>query len=231
MKNEIIRGKLLSEDGELTLIVLALDPDIVASSRLRDVTGEIQKTINDDLAGAQLTARLSGVPVMQLEIRNAVERDRLFYNAFGFAAGCLIAVVFFRRLSFMIIGAGPPLIASSDTVHGLCATFAFAQKPRIAADVQAGEQFCIGRGAARRSEGEADRLILRAEFSPALDQLVARRPLHTHADFDVADRFRALGGAAARGLGIDIWHRFARRQYQKPERRRGYRAKHLLPPY
>jgi predicted RND superfamily exporter protein len=109
--NEIIRGKLLSEDGELTLIVLALDPDVVASSRLRDVIGNIQKTIDDDLAGTQLTARLSGVPVMQLEIRNAVERDRLFYNAFGFAAGCLIAIVFFRRLSFMIIGAGPPLIA------------------------------------------------------------------------------------------------------------------------
>ncbi|MEA2795190.1 MAG: uncharacterized protein QOI87_2570, partial [Bradyrhizobium sp.] len=59
----------------------------------------------------QLTARLSGVPVMQLEIRNAVERDRLVYNAFGFAAGTLIAILFFRRLSFMIIGAGPPLIA------------------------------------------------------------------------------------------------------------------------
>jgi predicted RND superfamily exporter protein len=111
MNNEIIRGKLLSEDGELTLIVLALDPDVVASSRLRDVMAGIQKTIDDDLAGTQLTARLSGVPVMQLEIRNAVERDRVFYNAFGFAAGCLIAIVFFRRLSFMIIGAGPPLIA------------------------------------------------------------------------------------------------------------------------
>ena len=111
MNNEIIRGKLLSEDGELTLIVLALDPEVVASSRLRDVLVSIQKTIDDDLAGTQLTARLSGVPVMQLEIRNAVERDRLFYNAFGFAAGCLIAIVFFRRLSFMIIGAGPPLIA------------------------------------------------------------------------------------------------------------------------
>jgi predicted RND superfamily exporter protein len=109
--NEVIRGKLLSEDGELTLIVLALDPDVVASSRLRDVINEIQKTIDDDLAGTGLTARLSGVPVMQLEIRNAVARDRLFYNAFGFAAGCLIAIVFFRRLSFMIIGAGPPLIA------------------------------------------------------------------------------------------------------------------------
>src|SRR3981081_1415816 len=111
MNNEIIRGKLLSEDGELTLIVLALDPGVVASSRLRDIIASIQKTIDDDLAGGRLTVRLSGVPVMQLEIRNAVERDRLFYNAFGFAAGCLIAIVFFRRLSFMIIGAGPPLIA------------------------------------------------------------------------------------------------------------------------
>jgi uncharacterized protein len=109
--NEIIRGKLLSEDGQLTLIVLALDPEIVASSRLRDVIGEVQKTIDADLAGTELTALLSGVPVMQLEIRNAVERDRLVYNAFGFAAGALIAIIFFRRLSFMIIGAGPPLIA------------------------------------------------------------------------------------------------------------------------
>src|ERR1700704_4859200 len=111
MNNEIIHGKLLSEDGELTLIVLSLDPDVVASSRLRNVIADIQKTIDDDLAGAGLRASLSGVPVMQLEIRNAVERDRLFYNAFGFAAGALIAIVFFRRLSFMIIAAGPPLIA------------------------------------------------------------------------------------------------------------------------
>ena len=65
----------------------------------------------DDLAGTGLTAQLSGVPVMQLEIRNAVERDRLLYNAIGFVAGCLIAILFFRRVSFMIIAAAPPLIA------------------------------------------------------------------------------------------------------------------------
>src|SRR3977135_1590461 len=111
MSNEIIHGKLLSEDGELTLMVLALDADVVSSSRLRDVIAHIRQTIDEDLAGTGLTTRLSGVPVMQLEIRNAVERDRLFYNAFGFAAGALIAIVFFRRLSFMIIGAGPPLFA------------------------------------------------------------------------------------------------------------------------
>jgi predicted RND superfamily exporter protein len=111
MGNEIIRGKLLSTDGELTLVVLALDPSVVGSNRLSDVVGDIRTIMAEDLAGARLNAELSGVPVMQLEIRNTVERDRLVYNAIGFVAGCLIAIFFFRRLSFMIIAAGPPLIA------------------------------------------------------------------------------------------------------------------------
>ncbi|WP_407341120.1 efflux RND transporter permease subunit [Methylocapsa polymorpha] len=109
--NEIIRAKLLSEDGELALIVLALDQAVVASNGLGDVVGEIRKTMAQDLEGSGLKAELSGVPVMQLEIRNAVERDRIVYNAIGFVAGCLIAILFFRRVSFMIIAAGPPLIA------------------------------------------------------------------------------------------------------------------------
>ena len=109
--NEIIRGKLLSEDGELALIVLALDPEVVEGNGLGPIVDEIRATLEDDIAGAPLVGRLSGVPVMQLEIRNAVERDRLIWNAAGFVAGCLIAIVFFRRISFMIMAAAPPLIA------------------------------------------------------------------------------------------------------------------------
>ena len=111
MSNEILRGKLLSSDGKLTLAVLALDPEVVQSNRLRDIVGEIRKTMAEDLAGSGLSAELSGVPVMQLEIRNAVERDRILYNALGFLGGCLIAILFFRRISFMIIAAAPPLLA------------------------------------------------------------------------------------------------------------------------
>ncbi len=111
LANEIIRGKLLSEDGELALFVLALSPAVVASNGLNDTVLEIRKTLASELAGTRLVGQLSGVPVMQLEIRNAVERDRLIYNAAGFIAGCLIAILFFRRVSFMVIAAGPPLIA------------------------------------------------------------------------------------------------------------------------
>ncbi len=109
--NEIIRGKLLSEDGTLALIVLALDPEVVRDNRLSKVVGEIRQVMQDDLEGSGLTKELSGVPVMQLEIRNAVERDGLMYNIAGILAGCLIAIVFFRKVSFMIVAAFPPLLA------------------------------------------------------------------------------------------------------------------------
>jgi hypothetical protein len=109
--NEIIHGKLLSEDGTLALVVLALDPATAQSGALATAVAEIRKTAAENLAGTGLDVELSGVPVMQLEIRNAVERDRLIYNTVGFVAGCAIAMVFFRRMSFMLVAAAPPLIA------------------------------------------------------------------------------------------------------------------------
>lgn len=109
--NEVIRGKLLSEDGTLALIVLALDPAIVGNKGLSTTIAEVRKTMAEDLEGTGLTSQLSGVPVMQLEIRNAVERDGLTYNIAGILAGCLIAIIFFRRISFMVVAAFPPLLA------------------------------------------------------------------------------------------------------------------------
>jgi predicted RND superfamily exporter protein len=109
--NEIIRGKLLSEDGTLALIVLSLDPQVVASSKLSKTVGDIRALMKEDLGDTGLSVQLSGVPVMQLEIRNAVERDGLTYNILGILAGCVIAIVFFRKISFMVVAAFPPMIA------------------------------------------------------------------------------------------------------------------------
>lgn len=111
LANELVRGRLLSENGDFALVVLSLEPDIVDGRRLGPVIGEIRRTLDENLAGAPVTAQLSGVPVMQLEIRKALERDRIVYNALGLAAGCVIAILFFRRISFMIIAAAPPLAA------------------------------------------------------------------------------------------------------------------------
>jgi len=117
--NEIIRGKLLSDDGTLALIVLALEPSITQTKGLNATVGEIRKTVAQNLVGTGVTGELSGVPVMQLEIRNAVERDGITYNVAGALAGFLIAIAFFRKISFMMIAALPPMIAILLALGGL----------------------------------------------------------------------------------------------------------------
>ena len=109
--NPIIRGKLLSDDGRLAVAILSLERSAVDGGKLDRVVNDIRRTADEDLEGTGLHAELTGVPVMQLEIRHALERDRILYNAVGFALGCLVAGLFFRRLSLMLVAAGPPLLA------------------------------------------------------------------------------------------------------------------------
>lgn len=109
--NDVVKGKFLSDDGQLALVVLALDRAVVEEKTARTVIDGIKEVVDQGLKGSGLTAKLTGAPVMQLEIRNAVERDRLIYNGLGFIVGFAVAYLFFRRLSLTIIAVMGPAIA------------------------------------------------------------------------------------------------------------------------
>ena len=110
--NEIIRGKLLSEDGTLALIVLALDPAIVGNNGLNK--HDRRNPQDHGRRPRRHRADQGSSPACRSCSSRSATRSSatgLIYNAIGFCAGCLIAIVFFRRVSFMIIAAVPPLIA------------------------------------------------------------------------------------------------------------------------
>lgn len=109
--NDIVKGKFLSDDGTLALIVISLDRKMVDEKSAKVVIGGIKDAVDKELEGTGLTAKLTGAPVMQLEIRNAVERDRLVYNGLGFVVGFAVAYLFFRRLSLTVIAVLGPTIA------------------------------------------------------------------------------------------------------------------------
>ena len=109
--NDIVKGKFLSDDGQLALIVISLDRLVVAEQGLRQVIYGLRDAANATLAGTGLNVQFTGAPVMQLEIRNAVERDRLVYNGLGFLVGLIVAYLFFRRLSLTLIAVAGPAIA------------------------------------------------------------------------------------------------------------------------
>ena len=109
--NDVVEGKFLSDDGQLALIVMSLERDLVLERGAKAVIGGILETAEQALEGTGLTVKLTGAPVMQLEIRNAVERDRNVYNGLGFLVGTLIAFLFFRRVSLTLIAVLGPIIA------------------------------------------------------------------------------------------------------------------------
>src|SRR6185436_10693273 len=104
-------GKFLSDDGELALAVVALDRQAVAEQGAKQVIASINETLAKELQPVGLKSHLTGAPVMQLEIRNAVERDQIVYNGLGLVFGAIIAVIFFRRVSLMLAAALPPVLA------------------------------------------------------------------------------------------------------------------------
>jgi uncharacterized protein len=109
--NDIVKGKFLSPDGQLALGVIALDRKAVAQEGTKSIIAGIEEVLHKELAPAGLKSHLTGAPVMQLEIRNAVERDQIVYNGLGLLFGATIAVIFFRRVSLMLLAALPPVLA------------------------------------------------------------------------------------------------------------------------
>jgi len=109
--NDIVAGKFLSPDGELALAVIALDRKAVQEQSAKLIIGSITEQLQKELAPVGLKSHLTGAPVMQLEIRNAVERDQILYNGLGLLFGATIAAVFFKRVSLMLLAALPPVLA------------------------------------------------------------------------------------------------------------------------
>ena len=52
--NEIIRGKLLSDDGRLAVDILSLEPSAVDGGKLEAVVNDIRRTMEEDLQGTGL---------------------------------------------------------------------------------------------------------------------------------------------------------------------------------
>lgn len=109
--NDIVKGKFLSDDGKLALIVISIDRKDAEKLGLRQIIQGLRNVTDEQLQGSGLTAQYTGAPVMQLEIRNAVERDRLIYNGLGFLVGLTVAYLFFRRWSLTLIAVAGPAIA------------------------------------------------------------------------------------------------------------------------
>lgn len=114
LAHPLIGGKLLSNSdgqGQLTLLIISLKRDLIKQAGIFPLIREIEQISKEVLEPTDLTVQLAGAPVMQLEIRDAIHRDRLIYNTSGFLVGLLTALAFFRRWKLVLITSLCPAIS------------------------------------------------------------------------------------------------------------------------
>ena len=115
MANPLLEGKLLSvpdEGAPLTLLIVSLSREAVSGAGLGGAIDEIRKLAHELVGANGMQVTLAGAPVMQYELRDGVQSDRLLFNLSGVAVGMLIAFIFFQRFSLVFIATICPVVAA-----------------------------------------------------------------------------------------------------------------------
>ncbi|MDH3581025.1 MAG: MMPL family transporter [Hyphomicrobiales bacterium] len=107
----LVSGRLLSRDGDLTLIVLSLAGQQHDVDKLRAMIGEVKKTANTFLKGTDLRFTLTGSAVMRVEIIGALIRDQKRFRVIGLAVSAILCWLFFRSFAYVTIALAPAGLA------------------------------------------------------------------------------------------------------------------------
>lgn len=114
LAHPLIVGKLLSKrDGksQLTVLLVSLKEQILRRDGLIAPIQEIRQAAEAALRPAGLDVKLTGVPAMQVEIDQAMLRDRVIFNGAGFLVGLLVSFFFFRRIMLVLVTSVCPALA------------------------------------------------------------------------------------------------------------------------
>lgn len=112
LKHPLVGNRFISgnRDNALFLYVVSLDKAETLKIGLQAAVDSLERAAKEVMGDAKVSVHTGGAPVMQLELRNAVNRDRLVYNSLGFALGFLICLVFFRRLKLVLMVSLCPIV-------------------------------------------------------------------------------------------------------------------------
>jgi len=111
IRNPLVAGQLLSDDGSLAVFTISLKGKSRSEAEDRRLVDEIRAKSGQVLAGTDLKVRLTGLSVLRIEIISALVRDQRLFRLLALGVGLVISWIFFRRLSFVGVAGLPAAIA------------------------------------------------------------------------------------------------------------------------
>ncbi len=106
----MVKGQLLSADARATLLIVELKPEFHTSAEFRPVIDRIAKQVGEVTRDANFVAEVTGPPVIQVGVTDALIKDQIIFNVAGPCVAMLIAFVLFRRSASVLIVTAAPIL-------------------------------------------------------------------------------------------------------------------------
>ena len=119
MAHPMAAGQLLSDDGQTTVVFLALDKEITGISQCVSIVDQIRALSQEMAQDQNLKIRLTGSPPFRVDILRFMRRENLKLFIIPPLIGFIMAFLLFRRLSAILLAGGPPFIGVLLTM-GAC---------------------------------------------------------------------------------------------------------------
>jgi predicted RND superfamily exporter protein len=115
LAHPLVRGQVLSEDGQTALVVARLNRDVASIAQIKPVAAELARLANA-ASSAHWSARLTGLPPIRVEIYEMVQRETTRFVLIGAGLAFLTGVALFRQIWAAVIVAAAPITASFWTL-------------------------------------------------------------------------------------------------------------------
>lgn len=119
MQHPMAKEQLISADGKETLMLLEIDPALKSTAQIAPVVKQIEKTVADTSEGTSVSAAVTGVPAIRVEMARATARDEIIFNVVGPFVAIVIAYIVFRRLASVVIVLAGAIFGVIWTIGGL----------------------------------------------------------------------------------------------------------------
>ena len=94
----LLTNRLLSADRTTSLVIVRLAGNNHSENRIRQFVSALQVASDEATAGTPVTAALTGLPVLRLEMISALMRDQLKFNITAMSAGGIVCFLVFQSI-------------------------------------------------------------------------------------------------------------------------------------
>jgi predicted RND superfamily exporter protein len=116
LAHPLVRGQLLSDDAQSTLVVAHLTLDNPRIEQIAPIVADLRRVIDEQAEGSPLRVRLTGMAPIRAEIFQSVRSESAKFVWFGGSLAVLMATFMFRRPTAVFIVCFASMLGAAWTV-------------------------------------------------------------------------------------------------------------------